>query len=93
MPAIKERRNEIRKQIQRYLPDLDILDIFWTDSTCPECKDDCCFYFVIDKVWRKVDEKSYQAGGYICLDCGWSNAGAIHTSDLPEGYDATYDKN
>lgn len=92
MTAIRENRLTIRNQICTILTRIELLDVFWTNSKCPECKDDHEYFFVIDKEFYKTDEKGYVSGGYICLNCGWSNAGGIHESDLPEGYDATYHK-
>lgn len=90
--AIKEKRWTVRSTIEKLLPGINLLDAFWANIKCPECKDDHDFYFIISKDFYKVDEKRNVQGGYICLDCGWSNAGSIHESELPDDYNATYPK-
>lgn len=92
MTAIRERRVETRADIQAHLPELNMLDCFWTDDACPHCKDDCCFFFVLDRDYLKTDEFGHVSGGFICLDCGWSNAGSTHRSDLPHDFDKNYPK-
>ena len=88
--AIKERRQIVHKQIQKMLPDLEIRDIFWLDSRCVDCGDDVDYFFIIDRKYYSVDDDGWVQGGYCCLECGFSNAGLINRSDLPDGYDKDY---
>lgn len=86
MVALLEKRQTVRSDIHSMLPDLDIAAVFWVNAKCPDCRDDHDYFFVIDHEFFKVDEKGYVSGGFCCTSCGWSNAGALHKSDLPEGW-------
>lgn len=90
--AIRENRLTVRKAIKSLLPDLNIGDVFWTSTNCPDCKDDHEYFFVVDFRFYRVQTNGYVDGGYVCCGCGWSNAGSIHLSELPDDYAKNYPK-